>query len=300
MQKSWFKTKKLKVKRLIKTQLKYYLILFAAFVQSCNFFSSADDVVVAEVGAKKLYNSDITGIVPTGISSEDSILLINDYIRKWVRNELMVQKAEENLTIDQKNLAKELEEYRNSLIIFRYKNELMSQRMDTFITDNMIEKYYFDNESDFKLSKNIVKAIFLKIPAEFANSRQLKTMCNDTSDEGLAAIRDYCLQYAKAFDIFIEQWVDFDVVIRNIPIEIENHEQFLTRNNIIEHNDNEHYYLVSIHDYKLKNEIAPLGYIRGNIKDLIINRRKIEFLKQIEDNVYTEGIRQNKFKIHIQ
>ena len=275
------------------------LLIFATFVQSCNFFSSADDVVIAEVGAKKLYNSDITGIVPIGISSEDSILLINDYVRKWVRNELMVQKAEENLTIDQKNLAKELEEYRNSLIIYKYKNELMNQRMDTSCTDNQIETYYFNNEGDFKLSKNIVKAIFLKIPAEFANPRQLKEMCIDTSDEGLAAIRDYCLQYAKAFDIFIEQWVDFDVVFRNIPMEIENYEQFLTRNNLIEHNDREYYYLVSIHDYKLVNEIAPLGYVRGNIKNLIINRRKIEFLKQIEDNVYTEGIRQNKFKINI-
>lgn len=282
-----------------KTQLKYYFIfILAAFIHGC-IFSSADDPVVAEVGLKKLYTSDITGIVPTGTSSEDSILLINDYVRKWVKNELLVQKAEENLTSDQTNLTRELEEYRNSLIIYKYKNELMNQKMDTSITDSQIETYYLNNESDFNLSKNIVQAIFLKIPAEFADPRQLKEMCSDISDEGLNAIIDYCLQYAKAFDIFIEQWVDFEVVLKNIPMEIENHEQFLARNNLIELNDREYYYLVSIHDYKLKNEIAPLGYVRGNIKDLIINRRKIDFLKQIEDNVYTEGIRRNKFKIHI-
>ena len=283
-----------------KTQLKYCLIfMLAVFIYGCGF-SSDEDPVVAEVGLKKLYNSDITGIVPTGANSEDSILLINDYVRKWVKNELMVQKAEENLTIDQKNLTREMEEYRNSLIIYKYKNELMIQRMDTSSTDDQIEAYYFNNEGDFNLSRNIVKAIFLKIPAEFASPHQLREMCADTSVEGLGVLRDYCLQYAKAFDIFIEQWVDFEVVLNNIPIEIENHEQFLARNHLIELNDMEYYYLVSIHDYKLKNEIAPLEYVRGNIKDLIINRRKIEFLKQIEDNVYTEGIRQNKFKIHIQ
>jgi len=276
-----------------------FIIILAAFVCGCSFFS-ADDPVIAEVGVKKLYASDIIGVAPVGISNEDSVLLINDYIRKWVRDELMVQKAEENLTIDQKNMTRELEEYRNSLIIYKYKNELMNQRMDTFITDSQIEAYYFDNEGNFNLFRNIVKAIFIKIPAEFANPRLLKEMCSDPSDEGLATLRDYGLQYAKAFDIFIEQWVDFETVLTNIPMEIENHEEFLTRNHLIELNDEEYYYLVSIHDYKLKNEIAPLEYVRGNIKDIIINRRKIDFLKQIEDNVYTEGIRQNKFKIHIQ
>lgn len=282
-----------------KTQLKYcFFVILVIFIHGC-IFSSDDDPVVAEVGVKKLYNSDIIGIVPVGTSSEDSILLINDYVRKWVKNELMVQKAEENLTIDQKNLTKELEEYRNSLIIYKYKNELMNQRMDTSNTDSQIEAYYFNNEGDFKLEKNIVKAVFIKIPAEFANPRQLKEMCSDTSVEGLGAIRDYCLQYASAFDIFIEQWVDFEVVLNNIPLKIENHEQFLTRNHLIELNDEEYYYLAIIHNYKLKNDVAPLEYVRGNIKDLIISRRKIEFLKQIEDNVYTEGIRRNKFKIHI-
>jgi hypothetical protein len=271
--------------------------LLFGFFHGCNT-SSSDDPVVAEVGLKKLYVSDIMNVVPSGTNQDDSILLVNDYIRKWVKNELLVKKAEENLTIDQKNLIKEIEEYRNSLITYKYKNELMKQRMDTSVTDDQIEVYYFNNEDNFNLSRNIVKAIFLKIPAEFANPRQLKEMCNDTSDEGLGALKDYCLQYAKAFDIFIDQWVDFDLVLKNIPTEIENPEQFLSRNHLIEMKDTEYYYLVSIHDYKLKNEVAPLGYVKENIKNLIINRRKIEFLKQIEDNVYTEGIRQNKFKIY--
>lgn len=283
-----------------KIQFKYFLIvIFAVFLHSCSI-SNADNPLLAEVGLKKLYTSNVIGVVPAGTNSEDSILLINDYIRKWVKNELMVQKAEENLTIDQINLTREIEEYRNSLIIYKYKNELMNQRLDTSVTDNQIEVYYLNNEGNFNLSKSIVKAIFLKIPVNFANQRQLKEMCSDISPEGLSAVRDYSLQYANAFDIFIEQWVDFEVLLKNIPIEIENHEQFLTLNNLIEMNDEEYYYIVYIHDYKLKNEIAPLEYVRRNIKNLILNNRKIEFLKKIEDNVYTEGIRRNKFKIHNQ
>ena len=118
-------------------------------------------------------------------------------------------------------------------------------------------------------------------------------------DSGLLyELKEYCLQYAKGFDIFIDNWVDFETVKKNIPEEIEDVEQFLTRNNQIELNDSNYYYLVRIQDYKLQNEIAPLEYMKNNIKNLILNQRKIEFLKQIEETVYAEGVKKNKFKIH--
>ncbi len=282
--------------------VKYGLVLIlTGLFSGCNKTAEVtEDPVVAEVGTKKLFESDISSVVPAGTEKEDSLLLVNDYIKKWVKTELLVQKAEENLSIDQKNMQREIEEYRNSLIIYKYKNELMKQRMDTSVTDEQIDEYYFNNQENFNLSSNIVKAIFIKIPNEFANPRQLKNLCNDTSEEGLNVLKDYCLQYAKGFDIFIDNWVDFDVVLKNIPKEIDNPEQFLSHNNQLELKDSNYYYLVSIQDYKLKNEIAPVEYVKGNIKNLIINRRKIEFLKQVEDNVYTEGIRKNKFKIYNQ
>ena len=96
----------------------------------------------------------------------------------------------------------------------------------------------------------------------------------------------------------MDNWVNFEMVIKNIPQEIEEQEIFLTGNKLIELNDSNYYYLAYIHEYKLKNEAAPIDFVAENIRNLIINRRKIDFLKQIEDNVYTEGIRKNKFKIH--
>ncbi len=122
-------------------------------------------------------------------------------------------------------------------------------------------------------------------------------MCNDTSTEGLIELRDYCVQYAKVFDIFVERWVDFREIAKNIPETIENPEQFLKNNQVIERNDSDYYYLVSIHDYKLKNEMAPVEYVRDNINNLILNRRKIDFLKQLENNIYSEGVEKNKFEI---
>ena len=277
-----------------------WFFIFGFFVIGCNLNDDPGKKVLAEVGTKQLLTSDVAGVIPAGSSKEDSIRMLDDYIRKWIRQELLIQKAEENLSPDQKNLSRELLEYRNSLIIYKYKNELMRQRMDTTVTSEQIEEYYLNNIENFNLTRNIVKAIFIKVPSDVANPTLLKNYCNDTSKEGLSELREYCVQYAKSFDLFNESWVDFDVVLKNIPKEISDPEQFLPRNNRIEVNDSNYYYLVSIQDYRLRNDEAPMEYVKENIKNLILNRRKIEFLKLLEDNVYTEGIRQNKFKIYKQ
>ena len=284
---------------MFKLQLKYILVCFAAvLLMQCTKTEVAEEKVVAQVGEKKLFQSELIKIIPDEVKDQDSVQMAKDYIRKWVKQELLINKANENLTLEQKNLTKEIEEYRNSLIIYKYKNELMNQQMDTIVTQRQIEQYYNANPDNFKLNRNIVKAIFIKIPNDVANPKLLKELLDDTSNAGINALREYCIQYAKAFDFFNDNWVDFEIVKRNIPVEITDEGQFLDRNNQIELKDSIYYYLVSFHDYKLQNELAPIGYVENNIKNLILNQRKIEFLKQVEENVYKEGIRQNKFKIY--
>lgn len=279
--------------------MKYILLIISGFLLvRCNSPEVTDDKIVAQVGEKKLLLSEVSRIIPSNIEVQDSILMANDYVRKWVKQELLINKANENLTPEQKNLTREIEEYRNSLIIYKYKNELMNQQMDTLVTQRQIEQYYNANTDNFKLNSNIVKAVFIKIPKEVANPKHIRELADDNSEEGINALREYCIQYAKGFDFFNNNWVDFEIVKNNIPGEISDEKQFLSRNNQIELNDSVYYYLVNIHDYKFKNELAPVEYVETNIKNLILNKRKIEFLKQIEENVYKEGIRQNKFKIH--
>ncbi len=282
-----------------KVQVKYIFVLFfSVLLLHCTKPDVGDDKIIAQVGEKKLLQSEITQIIPKNIEVEDSTVLANDYIRKWVKQELLIQKANENLSLEQKNLSKEIEEYRNSLIIYKYKNELMNQQMDTLVTKTQIDQYYNENPENFKLNANIVKAVFIKIPIQVANTKLINELVDDDSEEGKNAVREYSIQYAKSFDFFNDNWVNFEVVKNNIPGNIMDDKQFLDHNNRIELKDSIYYYLVNIQDYKLKNELAPIDYVKNNIKNLILNKRKLEFLKQVEENVYKEGVRQNKFKIY--
>ena len=253
---------------------------------------------VARVGERYLYQSDLSKVLPANVTKEDSILLTDDYISRWVKQELMIQKANENLTPEQKDVNRELEEYRNSLIIYRYKNELIRQRMDTMVTQAQIRDYYDNNKNNFNLDHCIVKAVFVKIPSDLANPGLLKDMIQDISKEGQAELRDYCTQYAKSYQIAIDNWIDFQVLNRNLPEHIDDPTAFVTRNHLKEMNDSNYYYLVSIQDYMLANDLAPIEFVENNIKNLILNQRKIRFLKELEENIYTEAERQKKFTIY--
>jgi hypothetical protein len=283
---------------MFKLLLKYGFPVFIILLSGgCNSGNNQLKKVVAEVGDNKLYLSEISSVIPPEAEREDRILMADDYINKWVKRELLLQKAEENLTAAQKDVSEQLEEYRKSLMLYKYKNAIMSQRMDTSVTNQQVQEYYDANTEKFVLNNNIVKAVYIKIPNDLANPDQLKEMSQNNSTEGIIELRDYCLQYAKGFDIFIDQWVDFQLLTKSIPEPVENPEHFLQRNQIVERSDSDYYYLVTIYEYKLKNDQAPVEYVKENIKNLIINRRKIDFLKQLENNVYSEGVKNNKFKI---
>lgn len=281
---------------MFKTSLLYGLILGAfVFMNACS--KAPREEPVAQVGDRFLYKSDLLKIFPGNATREDSILIATDYINKWVKQELMIQKANENLSPGQKDVTRELEEYRNSLIIFRYKNELMQQRMDTVVTPAQIEQYYEQNKTTFNLDRSIVKGVYVRIPQELANVDALKTMVQDMTDEGQSILRDYCTRYAKNFEI-ATNWIDFKVLNRNLPVQIDAPEAFLRNNSLKEMTDEDYYYLVSILDYKLTNDLAPLEFVENDIKNLILNQRKIKFLREVETNIFKEGERQKKFKIY--
>lgn len=277
---------------------RFHMILLCGFVVACTGPSEDSEIRVARVGDKVLYLSEVEEYVPEETSPSDSILIAEDFVRKWIERELLIKKAEENLTPEQLDVSEEIADYRNSLIVYKYKNQMVAQKMDTTVRETEIEEYYINHKENFTLTHNIVKAAFVKIPEEVADPELLKLYCRNHSDEDFRDLKEYSLQYAKSFDTFNDTWVDFSRIIRNLPDIPEDQERFLTGNTFLETRDTVFYYLVCIRDYKLSGQSAPVEYVREQIKSLILNRRKLEFLKKIERDIYTEGLRTHKFNIY--
>lgn len=271
------------------------MVLFALAITSCSLFN--DDEPVAKVGDRVLTMKELSGYIPNYLDAKDSALWADDYVKKWVQRELLLLKAEEKLSIQLKDVSKELEEYKNSLLIYRYKNALVKEKLDTTVSEKSIHEYFNDHRESFILNRNIVKAIYIKIPVQVSNPDNMKDLCLSENKEKQEKLTSYCMSYAKAYDRFNDQWVAADLVLKNLPDEIKDQNQFLERNRYFESTDMNYYYIVCVRDYRLSGQVSPVEYVESDIRNLILSKQKMEFLKQIEKDTYQEGVDKNKVKL---
>ena len=269
----------------------YISVFILSILSGCGHFSttSPGDQEVAKVGDKSLLRKELATALPRGITKPDSINQAKFYIQRWVRQELMLKQAEENLTEDQKDVQRELDEYRTSLIIHRYQQQLINQKLDTAIASGDIRKFYDEHPEKFILDQNIVKAIYIEVPKKEAKLDQLKRWLNATDDKSRMELEKYSFQYATKFDYFNEQWIDFSQIRSRMPYTFASSETILRRNSFIESSDENKYYLAAINDYRLVGDKAPFDFVKDRISSLILNTRKIEFIEELQKNIYQKG-----------
>ncbi|HOK26051.1 MAG TPA: hypothetical protein P5320_04390 [Bacteroidales bacterium] len=254
-------------------------------------------IPVARAGEKILYYDQIPEIYRNTKSPEDSIVSINDYINSWARRELLYARAVENLSPEYKNdIESQLLDTKINLYIYHYQHQMMLEKMDTIVSDSEIEQFYASNPDRFKLNTSIVKALFIKIPAEAPNIDRVRVWYRANDSESLRQLESYCFQFAEKFDDFGEEWISFDKLAVELPAEIINPDEFLKRYSYYETRDSSSVYFIAIRDYRLRSSLAPYEYVKDDIKSIILNNRRFEFLKKLENDIYNDAINSNIFK----
>ncbi len=254
---------------------------------------------IAKVNDAVLYSSQIKDIVPQGVSGKDSLDIIKKFIDNWVRETLVIQKAEDNLTEEQKNVEQQLKDYRNSLITYAYEKELVKQKLDTLVSVQEIEEYYNNNPSNFGLKDNIIKVIYVKVNKKAPQIDKLKKWYKSDNPKDIEQLATYCHQFAENFYLDGESWLLFDDLLKEIPIQTYNKELFLQNNRYIEVGDSLHNYFVNIKGFKIRNSLSPLAFEKENIKNIILNKRKLELINQMKQDVYNDALNKNKIEIYI-
>jgi hypothetical protein len=256
-------------------------------------------VPLAEVGKVVLYYDEVPELIRHSVSGSDSAGIIQNYINKWAKRQLLLDKAEDNLSPQMKNdIERQLEETKANLVIYQYQQQMMLEKMDTVVTDKEMESYYSSNESSFQLTSNIVKALFIKLPVETPDLNKIKVLARSGNQKDLQELESYCFQFAEKFDDFNEEWVPMDRLMVELPGEIGNQENFLRRNTFYDRNDSSYVYLISIRDYRLRSSLAPFEYVKNDIKRIIWNSRRFEFIQSLENGIYNEALKENSFKIY--
>jgi hypothetical protein len=267
---------------------------------SCGTAPDADRnrVVVARADKEFLYLDDLKDLIPAGTPSKDSAELTMKYIDNWVRESLVIQKAEANLAEDQKNVEKQLRDYRNSLITYSYEKELVKQKLDTIVSDAEIEQYYNNNQGDFELKDNIIKVIYVKVNKTAPGIDKLKKWYKSDNMKDREQLASYCHQFAANFYLDDSSWLLFDDLLKEIPIQAYNKELFLQNNRFVEVSDSLSDYFVNIKGFKIRNSLSPLGFEKENIKNIILNKRKLQLITKMKEDVYNDAANNKKIEIY--
>lgn len=272
-----------------------------SFLASCSNKDTAapskDDTPIVSVNGKTLYLADLNNAIPSGLSAADSTQAADAYIKMWVKDELVYEKAKQNIT-DQASIDEMVENYRQSLTTFTYLEQLLKEELSKKITDTELKDYYDKNPNSFELQSCLVKGLFLKIPQSSAEVKNFRQWYQSNTDAAKEKIEKASFQNAVIYDYFYDKWVNFDDVASNIPVPINDQSQFVRSNKNFETQDSLYVYFLHIEEYALAGTKAPYEYSKPQITDILINKYREAFLKTFEADLLHSAEDKNQVKYY--
>ena len=275
-------------------------IAILVLLTGCDYFQkSSTEVVVAECYGKYLYESDLQGIVPEGVGTMDSIQRVSTFIDSWIRRQLLIHQAENNLDKEALNLDQQMEEYRSSLIIYAYESQLINQKLDTLVSDDEIAEYYEQNKEDFQLRNTMVRVVYVILDEDCKQKADFKKLLNDPDTLMLQNIDIQASYYATKSFVDVDQWMRLDELTNIIPIQIFNAESFLKKNKFVSFDANGYTYMVRFADYLLEESTSPIDMVRDNIKSVILAQRKKALIDKMQTALYEKAQKEKAFEVYV-
>lgn len=253
---------------------------------------------VARANNSFLYHSELIGIIPAGSNSEDSVARVTAYINSWIRKQLVINEAMKNIDINEAEVERKVLDYRYSLIGYEYQTYYIKKNLNDSISEKEIEDYYRDGLDNFILKQNIIRGAYIKVPKEAPRTKNIKELMFSKRDKDVAELKSYCLSFSAAYHLADSSWIEFDKLVVNSPLaEIPNKIQFLRSYNYYETSDTDFLYFLKIDAYKISDNVSPLEFVKEDIKNIILNKRKVELARKLEDDVYENATKKNDFEI---
>jgi hypothetical protein len=274
------------------------LLVITTFVSCDTEKIVQEKVKVARVGSVYLYQEELIKDIQSGLSKEDSLLFIDQLISNWIEEQIVLQKAEEVLPQEAKDVKDRLENYRKSLIIFAYEQKFIKERLDTAVSPIEVEEYYAVHKDDFMLKDYIVKALYLKISKGTPDIEKPQLHFKLEQETDLNEMRYYADLYAVQFHYDPEQWLFFEDVLKVIPLEGINTESFLRKKKKTMFEDENFIYFINITDFTLKDAISPLSFEKEKIKTILLNLRTIDLRNKLREDLSNDAIKDQQVETY--
>lgn len=274
------------------------ILFLGVMVMSCvkkDTVKDDGDTLLAEVGNRKLYFSEIANLMSKGNSPTDSMRVLNGIANSWITNQLMILEAERNMPKDLK-LNELVDNYRSSLLLYNYENKLINEYLDTVVTDVQKQDYYAEHKDEFKLSEAIAKYMVAKIPTNSNSTEDFKRLWKSND---IIALDKFCNKQSNFFESNDTEWRTLAELLSILPDELFNSNN-LDKKGDFHKSDKRFEYYVKIMDYAGKNQIPPFDYIDPKITKVLLNQRKEQLLKNKRQQIFDKEGRGNRVKHYVQ
>lgn len=274
-------------------------IIFALFLFSCDLIQDKSDQILARVNDDYIFNSDLKKVLPENLSFEDSILFTNNFINNWAKRKLLFEKALINLDESEQNeLFDLIDTYKNEIFSYAYQEKIVKSTMDTIINERSIVDYYDLNKSNFKLNQEIIKARYLILNNKNYNLKEVTNRFRSYKPKDLIFLDSISLQF-NAFYFNDSTWINKDIFFSKFPEINDRLKQNIINNKLFyKFQDSLELYLIKIIDYKNKNDIAPFDFIKPTLKQVLINKKKLEFISKFEKEIIEDALQKKEFEIY--
>ncbi|MGY6741859.1 MAG: peptidyl-prolyl cis-trans isomerase [Cecembia sp.] len=286
-------------------KIKNSWVLLLVLLSSCDLFQfkstskEDDDPIVAAVDQQFLRASDLKLVNTGGLSSSDSSNIIERYIQSWIRKQLMIKEASKAKLIDEAEINRKLLDYKYALMVYEFEKDYLEKNLNTQIPEQEIEAYYKLNSENFTLKEIIARVNFLKLERNNPQNRNLERLLRLAEGEQQEAIQKIALEQAANYFLEDGIWVKIDDIVINTPLAGNSNMVGLLRNNkLISVEDDRYRYYFRILEYKLQDQTPPLEFVRDEITKILLNKRRVQLVEELQKEIYNRALENNAFKIY--
>ena len=274
------------------------VFLFLVMVVCGDMRRQSERMVVAECYGVKLYADELQDLLPPDISKMDSLTQVSAYIDSWIHRQILVHQAEINLPAEELDFSKQLQDYRNSLVIYAYETQMIEQYLDTIVNDEEIQAYYEEHKENFQLRSTMVRTAYVILDEHCKQTKEFRKLMSNKDTLDLAQLDVLAEQDAVASFLDVDAWVRLEDLLTKVPLEIYNSESFLKRNRFVSFEKDDFTYMVRFEDYLLEKSVSPIELEREGIKDILLLKRKKELLSQMSGDLYEKAKKEKMFEIY--
>ena len=252
---------------------------------------------LAEVDGNFLYLEDLRKVQPAGLSKEDSLSFATRYIRHWVEDVLLYEKAQDNIS-DSEELERLVAAYRKSLVMHSYQQALIHQELSAEISESELQDYYQKNQELFKVEQPLLKGLFLKVPLTAPRLAEVRRWYKQDNGNAIENLEKYSLQHAVKYEYFYDRWIPAAEISNMLPMKEADLEAYLGKQRHIEVKDTAFYYFLNVSDYLTVGQQAPFDFAQKQAKEMLLNIKQVQYLEQVKADLYRRAERRNRIKYY--